>query len=148
MALRTRTGCRATISSRADVHPRRDLLQLPRRARDGEQRRSDKAGQRSVPGVPWAEVAERAARRDYRGAHASQGWLRGDECIGCHMPKIEQTIADVNVRSHTFKFIPPASTDLLKVPNACTMCHTDKPTSWATDNLKSWGQFSAWRVGN
>jgi predicted CXXCH cytochrome family protein len=72
----------------------------------------------------------------------------GDQCVGCHMPKIEQTIANVNVRSHTFKFITPASTDLLKVPNACTTCHTDKPTSWATDNLKSWGQFSPWRVGN
>ena len=30
------------------------------------------------------------------------------------MPKIEQTIADVNVRSHTFKFIPPATTDSLE----------------------------------
>ena len=30
----------------------------------------------------------------------------GNECVACHMPKIEQTIADVNVRSHTFKFIP------------------------------------------
>ena len=27
------------------------------------------------------------------------------------MPKIEQTIADVNVRSHTFRFISPAQTD-------------------------------------
>src|SRR5581483_4821109 len=26
----------------------------------------------------------------------------GSECIACHMPKIAQTLADVNVRSHTF----------------------------------------------
>ena len=32
------------------------------------------------------------------------------------MPKIEQTIADVNVRSHTFKFITPAMTDELQDP--------------------------------
>jgi hypothetical protein len=26
------------------------------------------------------------------------------DCVSCHMPKIEQTVADVNVRSHTFRF--------------------------------------------
>jgi len=72
----------------------------------------------------------------------------GNECIACHMPRIAQTIANVNVRSHTFRFITPAATDSLKVPNACNGCHTEKSTKWATDNLKSWGQFSPWRVGN
>jgi predicted CXXCH cytochrome family protein len=27
---------------------------------------------------------------------------QGNQCIACHMPKIQQTIGDVNVRSHTF----------------------------------------------
>ena len=35
----------------------------------------------------------------------------GSECVACHMPKIEQTIADVNVSSHTFHFVTPAQTD-------------------------------------
>ena len=70
----------------------------------------------------------------------------GNECIACHMPAIEQTIADVNVRSHTFRFITPAMTDSLKVPNACNGCHTDKSTKWAADSLKTWGQFSPWRM--
>lgn len=61
------------------------------------------------------------------------------------MPKIEQTIADVNVRSHTFAFITPEQTDLYKIPNACTGCHTDE-TKWATDALRSWGSVSPWRV--
>jgi predicted CXXCH cytochrome family protein len=65
----------------------------------------------------------------------------GSECIGCHMPKIEQTIADVNVRSHTFKFIPPTA-----IPNSCNTCHADKTAQWAKDVLKSWPQFSPWRV--
>ena len=30
-------------------------------------------------------------------------------CVDCHMPKIEQTISDVNVRSHTFKFTQHSS---------------------------------------
>jgi len=70
----------------------------------------------------------------------------GSECIACHMPKIEQTIADVNVRSHTFAFITPAMTERYKIPNACTSCHTDKPTGWATDALTSWAGVSPWRV--
>ena len=70
----------------------------------------------------------------------------GNECIGCHMPKIEQTIADVNVRSHTFKFIPPDATEMLKIPNSCNSCHTDKTTQWAKDALRTWAEFSPWRV--
>jgi hypothetical protein len=35
------------------------------------------------------------------------------------LPKIEQTIADINVRSHTFKVIPPDATETLKIPNSC-----------------------------
>ena len=45
------------------------------------------------------------------------------------MPKIEQTIADVNVRAHTFRFITPAESDALKIPNACNVCHTEKTTA-------------------
>jgi predicted CXXCH cytochrome family protein len=71
----------------------------------------------------------------------------GNECVACHMPKIEQTIADVNVRSHTFRFVPPSETDALKIPNACNVCHSDKSTQWSGDALKTWTNFSQWRVG-
>jgi len=70
----------------------------------------------------------------------------GNECIGCHMPKIEQTIADINVRSHTFKFIPPSATETLKVPNSCNSCHTGETTEWAKKALSSWPNASPWRV--
>jgi predicted CXXCH cytochrome family protein len=73
---------------------------------------------------------------------------RGNECVECHMPKIEQTIADVNVRSHTFRFITPAATATLKVPNPCTGCHADKSTQWAADALKTWTNVSPWRMAN
>jgi hypothetical protein len=55
------------------------------------------------------------------------------------MPKIQQTIADVNVRSHTFHFVTPATTDALKIPNACNVCHTDKSTAWAKACPKDMG---------
>jgi len=70
----------------------------------------------------------------------------GSECVACHMPKIEQTIADVDVRSHTFKFITPAQSEAMQIPNACTLCHSDKTTTWATDALKGWSDRSPWRV--
>ena len=70
---------------------------------------------------------------------------QGNECVACHMPKIQQTIADVNVSSHTFHFVTPAMTDALKTPNACNVCHTDKSTAWASAALKTWGDHSPWR---
>ena len=72
----------------------------------------------------------------------------GSECIACHMPAIEQTIADVNVRSHTFRFITPALSEQSKVPNPCVGCHKDKTNAWATEQLKKWPEFSPWRVGH
>ena len=70
----------------------------------------------------------------------------GSECIACHMPKIAQTIADVNVRSHTFRFVYPAMTEALHIPNACNNCHSDKTTTWATTSLKTWTDRSPWRM--
>lgn len=70
----------------------------------------------------------------------------GGECIACHMPKIEQTLGDVNVRSHTFRFISPAMTNEYKIPNPCTSCHTDKSVAWATEQLHHWKNVSAWRI--
>jgi predicted CXXCH cytochrome family protein len=72
----------------------------------------------------------------------------GSECVNCHMPKVEQEMANTNVRSHTFKFIAPAEADRLKMPNSCTSCHTDKNVAWASDELKMWKEFSPWRVAN
>jgi hypothetical protein len=62
------------------------------------------------------------------------------------MPKIEQTIANVNVRSHTFAFISPKLTDEFKMPNPCTGCHTDKSTDWERQALRKWLNHSPWRV--
>ena len=70
----------------------------------------------------------------------------GSECVNCHMPKIARMLGDVYVRSHTFKFIPPALTESSRVPNACTTCHQDKSNAWATAALNSWPEFSPWRV--
>ena len=72
----------------------------------------------------------------------------GSDCLACHMPKIEQTIANVNVRSHTFAFITPKMTDDFKIPNPCTSCHTDKSTAWARETMRGWTSVSPWRGGD
>ena len=72
----------------------------------------------------------------------------GNECVACHMPQIEQTIADVMVRSHTFRFISPMETGTLKIPNPCTSCHSQESLDWATKALRSWKGKSPWRVAN
>jgi predicted CXXCH cytochrome family protein len=70
----------------------------------------------------------------------------GSECVACHMPAIEQTIGDVMVRSHTFRFVTPTMTETSKIPNPCTSCHKDKSNAWASETLRSWPEFSPWRV--
>jgi predicted CXXCH cytochrome family protein len=70
----------------------------------------------------------------------------GSQCVDCHMPQIETTIANVKVHAHTFSFITPAMTDRYKIPNPCTSCHTDKTTAWATDALRHWPERSPWRL--
>ncbi len=76
--------------------------------------------------------------------HASNS--RGSDCVECHMPKIEPTIADVNVRSHTFKFITPQMSSTQKIPNPCVVCHTDRNNEWAAEQLRNWDNVSPWRV--
>lgn len=70
----------------------------------------------------------------------------GSECIECHMPKIARTIANVNVRSHTFRFVTPAETEKYKMANPCTSCHKDKTNEWAAAELRKWDTVSPWRT--
>jgi predicted CXXCH cytochrome family protein len=72
----------------------------------------------------------------------------GSKCVACHMPAIQQTIANVNVRSHTFKFITPAMSELYGVPNPCIACHKDKSNQWALESLKSWPGVRFWRIAS
>jgi predicted CXXCH cytochrome family protein len=69
----------------------------------------------------------------------------GSQCVACHMPAIQTTIADVKVHAHTFQFISPAMTDKYKILNPCTSCHADKSTAWATEAMRRWPERSPWR---
>jgi predicted CXXCH cytochrome family protein len=70
----------------------------------------------------------------------------GSQCVACHMPAIARTIGDINVRSHTFRFISPTLTDRYGIPNPCASCHQDETDEWVRTALRSWTHLSAWRV--
>ncbi len=70
----------------------------------------------------------------------------GSQCIACHMPQIETTIADVKVHAHTFRFVTPEMTGKYGIPNPCISCHTDKSAAWATEALRHWPERSPWRL--
>ena len=68
----------------------------------------------------------------------------GSQCIACHMPQIETTVANIKVRAHTFRFIPPELTEKYHIPNACMACHAEKTPAWAVEAMKGWSGLSPW----
>jgi predicted CXXCH cytochrome family protein len=123
-----------TCFSCHDVHGTGNYAQL---RKPGDEICMDCHGPLSLNGPRTATIEEHT--------HHKKG-SPGSSCISCHMPKIEVTIADVKVRSHTFAFITPAMTDKYKIPNPCTTCHADKTTAWATEALRQWPERSPWRM--
>ncbi len=65
----------------------------------------------------------------------------GDRCMNCHMPHINEGMQDV-VRTHTI--FSPTNEAMLKAnqPNACNLCHLDKPIEWTLNYLRQWYQSS------
>lgn len=61
----------------------------------------------------------------------------GAGCLDCHMPRINEGVQDV-VRTHMI--ISPTRADMLEAnhPNACNLCHTDKPIDWTLEYLGKW----------
>ncbi len=61
----------------------------------------------------------------------------GARCMNCHMPRINEGLQDV-VRTHMI--YSPTRPDMIEAnhPNACNLCHTDKPIDWTLARLKEW----------
>ena len=70
----------------------------------------------------------------------------GSLCVNCHMPRIAPEIAQVSIRSHTFRFVTPSMTRDYGIPNPCLDCHNTKTLAWADSELASWRNVSPWRV--
>jgi predicted CXXCH cytochrome family protein len=61
----------------------------------------------------------------------------GSRCLNCHMPRINEGLQDV-VRTHMI--YSPTRPDMIQAnhPNACNLCHTDRPIDWTLGYLKQW----------
>jgi predicted CXXCH cytochrome family protein len=61
----------------------------------------------------------------------------GARCLNCHMPRINEGLQDV-VRTHMI--FSPTRPDMIHAnhPNACNLCHTDRPIDWTLGYLKQW----------
>ncbi len=68
----------------------------------------------------------------------------GARCMNCHMPRINEGLQAV-VRTHTI--FSPTNAAMLEAnhPNACNLCHTDRPIDWTLEHLRDWygAEFSA-----
>ncbi len=75
---------------------------------------------------------------DRRAAHTHHpAGSTGDRCLNCHMPRINEGLQDV-VRTHTV--YSPTRPDMIEAnhPNACNLCHTDRPIDWTLTALRGW----------
>jgi nitrate/TMAO reductase-like tetraheme cytochrome c subunit len=61
----------------------------------------------------------------------------GSRCMNCHMPRLNEGLQDV-VRTHMI--FSPTQHQMIEAnePNACNLCHTEKPIDWTIDHLKEW----------
>lgn len=75
-----------------------------------------------------------AARTSH--SHHPEG-SEGARCLNCHMPRINEGIQDV-VRTHTiFNPTEPRAIEANQ-PNACNLCHLEKPIDWTLKYLGEW----------
>jgi predicted CXXCH cytochrome family protein len=68
--------------------------------------------------------------------HHAEGSV-GASCLGCHMPKTAYALLK-SIRSH--RIDSPKAKDLASSdrPNACNLCHLDRPLGWTSGYLASW----------
>jgi predicted CXXCH cytochrome family protein len=84
------------------------------------------------PGFPTLKQAE----YDTPKHHFHKPGSVGAQCKGCHM--IERVYMRVDGRrDHSFRVPRPDLSAALGTPNACTDCHENKPTAWASAELAS-----------
>lgn len=81
-----------------------------------------------------AKLQPEADRRAH--THHATG-SEGSRCLNCHMPRINEGLQDI-VRTHMI--YSPTRADMIEAnhPNACNLCHTDRPINWTLEHLKEW----------
>jgi hypothetical protein len=74
---------------------------------------------------------------DLTGHTRHEAGSSGSSCYNCHMPFTSYGLLKT-IRSHTISSPSVASTIETGRPNACNLCHLDKPLSWTEKYLNTW----------
>jgi hypothetical protein len=75
-------------------------------------------------------------RRAEAHAHHAAG-SPGSRCVSCHMPKTSYALLSA-VRSHRIDSPSVDATLETGRPNACNLCHLDRPLAWTAEWLATW----------
>jgi hypothetical protein len=68
--------------------------------------------------------------------HHQQGTV-GSLCYNCHMPHTSYALMG-GIRSHQIDIPRVTTVQQNEKPNACNLCHLDKPLQWTADTLTQW----------
>ena len=79
-----------------------------------------------------AEMGDKLSEHTHHAADSS-----GSDCLNCHMPHITYALFK-GIRSHRIDSPSAAVTAKTGRPNACNLCHLDKPLGWTADKLTQW----------
>ena len=61
----------------------------------------------------------------------------GAQCVNCHMPSRTYMTVDPR-RDHSFRVPRPDVSARIGTPNACTQCHDNRDSEWATAAVERW----------
>lgn len=61
----------------------------------------------------------------------------GSSCIACHMPLTVSGIK-ATMRDHSLAVPVPENTADYGIPNACNLCHNERPPQWAAEKIQAW----------
>jgi len=76
-------------------------------------------------------------RLQTRAHHHHDPASTGARCMNCHMPHVAYTLLKAT-RSHTVSSPSVAVAVRTGRPDACSLCHLDKPLAWTSDKLHKW----------
>jgi predicted CXXCH cytochrome family protein len=77
------------------------------------------------------------AKFDLPEHHHHEPGSAGSQCVNCHMATKTFMIVD-DRRDHSFRVPRPDLSASIGTPNACTQCHRDRSSDWATRTVAEW----------
>jgi tetratricopeptide (TPR) repeat protein len=90
-----------------------------------------------VPGNGTCLQCHAADKYDNDKHHFHKQGDAGSRCADCHMPARTYMGVDAR-RDHSFRIPRPDLSGKIGTPNACTVCHADKPAQWVAEEARKW----------